>query len=92
MNEGHSSLLAFELLRKYEMDIDKVRNTCIFTTHTPIEAGHDKFSYDLVQEVLGKGKALGILKNLGGNDRLNMTLLALNLSNYINGARAQRDY
>ena len=85
MNEGHSSLLSFELLRKYEMDIDKVRNTCIFTTHTPIEAGHDRFSYDLVQEVLGEGKTLDILKNLGGHDRLNMTLLALNLSNYING-------
>jgi len=85
MNEGHSSLLAFELLRKYEMDNDKVRKSCIFTTHTPIEAGHDKFSYDLVQEVLGESSALDILKNLGGHDRLNMTLLALNLSNYING-------
>jgi starch phosphorylase len=85
MNEGHSSLLAFELLRKYEMDKDRVKQSCIFTTHTPIEAGHDKFSYDLVQEVLGEGSALDILKNLGGHDRLNMTLLALNLSNYING-------
>ena len=85
MNEGHSSLLAFELLRKYEMDKDRVKKSCIFTTHTPIEAGHDKFSYDLVQEVLGEGNALDILKNLGGHDRLNMTLLALNLSNYING-------
>ena len=56
-----------------------------YSTHTPIEAGHDKFSYDIVQEVLGEGKTLEILKNLGGHDRLNMTLLALNLSNYING-------
>jgi len=92
MNEGHSSLLAFELLRKYEMDIDKVRNTCIFTTHTPVEAGHDKFSYDIVQEVLGEGVPFDILKNLGGHDRLNMTLLALNLSNYVNGvAKSHRE-
>lgn len=85
MNEGHSSFLALELLRKQEMDFDKVRNSCIFTTHTPIEAGHDKFSYDLVKDMLGDYGPLDVLKNLGGNDQLNMTLLALNLSDYING-------
>ena len=85
MNEGHSSLLAFELLRKYERNIERVRNSCIFTTHTPVEAGHDKFSYDLVREVLGEDVPFDIMKSLGGNDRLNMTRLALNLSNYVNG-------
>jgi glycogen phosphorylase len=65
-------------------DADKVRNLCVFTTHTPIEAGHDKFSYELVQEVLGEVAPLDV-KKLGGQDSLNMTLLALNLSNYING-------
>ncbi|MBO3841492.1 MAG: alpha-glucan family phosphorylase [Candidatus Brockarchaeota archaeon] len=85
MNEGHSSFLALELLRKFEMDINKVRNLCVFTTHTPVEAGHDKFSYELVQETLGEFIPLNILKSLGGQDRLNMTLLALNLSNYVNG-------
>lgn len=85
MNEGHSSFLALELLRKYEMNINKVRNLCIFTTHTPVEAGHDKFSYDLVREVLGEFIPLNVLQSLGGQNRLNMTLLALNLSNYING-------
>lgn len=85
LNEGHSSLLALELLRKYGMDIDRVRNLCIFTTHTPVEAAHDKFSYDLVREVIGNFIPLETLKNLGGQDRLNMTLLALNLSEYING-------
>jgi len=50
MNEGHSSLLTLELLQRYRMDIDKVRESCIFTTHTPVEAGHDKFSYDLVRK------------------------------------------
>ena len=92
MNEGHSSLLSIELLRKLGMNIDKVKSLCIFTTHTPAEAGHDRFSYDLVQEVLGEIIPLGILKNLGGQDRLNMTLLALKLSNYVNGvAERHRD-
>ncbi len=85
MNEGHSSLLALELLRKYGMDVDRVRDLCIFTTHTPIEAAHDKFPYDLVNEVAGPFIPLDTLKKLGGQDRLNMTLLALNLSEYVNG-------
>ena len=84
MNEGHSSLLALELLRKNDLVVDKVRELCVFTTHTPVEAGHDKFSYDLVAEVLD-GSDLDALKQYGGADRLNMTLFALNLSDYVNG-------
>ena len=85
MNEGHSSLLALELLRKYNMDVNRVRDLCIFTTHTPIEAGIDKFPYEVVEEIMGELVPLENLKNLGGDDRLNMTRLALNLSQYING-------
>lgn len=62
MNEGHSSLLALELLRKCEMDADRVRNLCIFTTHTPFEAGHDKFPYEIVEEMMGDFIALEALK------------------------------
>jgi len=92
MNEGHSSLLALELLQKNGMDIDKVRSLCVFTTHTPIEAGHDKVAYDVVREVLGEPVPPGMLRKLGGQERLNMTLLALNLSNYLNGvAKRHRD-
>jgi len=92
MNEGHSSLLALELLQKNGMDIEKVRNLCVFTTHTPVEAGHDTFSYDLVREVLGDPVPIDVLKKLGGQERLNMTLFALNLSNYYNGvAKRHRD-
>ncbi len=93
MNEGHSSLLALELLRKNGMNLDKVRDLCIFTTHTPVEAGHDKFPYDLVQETLGEIVPLDVLKRLGGQDRLNMTCLALNLSKYVNGvAKRHREF
>ena len=63
MNEGHSSLLTLELLdeeakkagRKWihHEDIEKVREKCVFTTHTPVPAGHDQFSLDLVNRVLG---------------------------------------
>ncbi|MBI4502169.1 MAG: alpha-glucan family phosphorylase [Gemmatimonadetes bacterium] len=91
MNEGHASLLAFELLREepdqtaIARDITDVRARCVFTTHTQVEAGHDQFSYDLVKRVLGEPLPLSELQMLGGRDRLNMTLLALNLSRYVNG-------
>ncbi|MEM2111985.1 MAG: alpha-glucan family phosphorylase, partial [Candidatus Bathyarchaeia archaeon] len=92
MNEGHSSLLALELLHKHGMNVEKVREMCIFTTHTPVEAGHDKFPYDIVMELMGETVELEVLERFGGHDRLNMTLLALNLSKYVNGvAKRHRD-
>ncbi|MGD8544375.1 MAG: alpha-glucan family phosphorylase [Candidatus Bathyarchaeota archaeon] len=92
MNEGHSSLLTLELLQRYGMDIDRVKELCIFTTHTPVESGHDKFSYDLVQEIMREIVPLEVLKKFGGHDKLNMTRLALNLSKFINGvAKKHRD-
>jgi len=97
MNEGHSSFLTLELLNIYRRpieevwderlvwDIDKVKDLCVFTTHTPVEAGHDKFPYNLVREVMGEVLPFDVLRELGGRDNLNMTLLGLNLSEYING-------
>jgi glycogen phosphorylase len=84
MNEGHSSLLALELLSKFGDDADKVRELCVFTTHTPVEAGHDKFRYELVRGVLETAD-IATLKKYGGEESLNMTCLALNLSKYVNG-------
>lgn len=91
MNEGHASLLTLELLQEQKTkkeslwDYEAVRNFCVFTTHTPVPAGHDQFLYDLVGRVLGEFVPFDILKMLAGEERLNMTLLALNLSKYING-------
>lgn len=85
MNEGHSSLLTLELLKNNNWNVDKVKNLCVFTTHTPVTAAFDRFSYDLLSEVLESEVPLEILKRYGGQDKLNMTLLALNLSKYTNG-------
>ena len=94
LNEGHAALLALELARQaghadhgdgLAFDLAQVRAQCNFTTHTPVEAGHDQFSYDLVARVLGDGSTLEELRRFGGQDRLNMTRLALNFSHYING-------
>jgi len=97
MNEGHSALLGLELLRRYAYppgelrpgetpyDLPRVREQCNFTTHTPVETGHDRFPYALVQRVLGNVVDLATLKHLAGEDSLNMTRLALNLSEYVNG-------
>ncbi len=98
MNEGHAALLAVALLRRVRAterpgphaqspmyNVNEVRSLCAFTTHTPVEAGHDKFSYDLVARMLDPTVDMALLHELGGQDQLNMTLLALNLSGYVNG-------
>ncbi len=85
MNEGHSALLTLELLQKFDMDIDRVREHCVFTTHTPVEAAFDRFPYDIVEKVLGKEFPVQIIKELGGDENLNMTRLAFNLSGFQNG-------
>lgn len=97
MNEGHAAFLALELLLRFKRDIEsvwdersiwdvgRVRDVCVFTTHTPVDAGHDKFPYPLVMQVLGDIISPDALKDLAGKDKLNMTLLALNLSKYVNG-------
>ncbi|HKR58241.1 MAG TPA: alpha-glucan family phosphorylase [Pyrinomonadaceae bacterium] len=97
MNEGHAALLALELLKRPSathaegFDFDVVRNQCVFTTHTPVPAGLDQFGYDLVQRVLGDFVPMDALTMLGGHDRLNMTLLALNLSHYENGVAKRHE-
>jgi len=97
MNEGHSSLLTIELLNRFKRpiedvwdeklvwDVRKVKDLCVFTTHTPVDAGHDRFPYDLVTKILGEPIPLNVLKELGGEENLNMTRLGLNLSEFING-------
>ncbi|MHB8883007.1 MAG: alpha-glucan family phosphorylase [Thermodesulfovibrionales bacterium] len=97
MNEGHASLLTLELLNRFKKPIEdvwdeklvwdkrSVTNLCVFTTHTPVEAGHDKFPYDMVARVMGEIIPVSTLQELAGKDNLNLTKLALNLSRYING-------
>ncbi len=96
MNEGHSSLLTLELLDEatkkagrqsiIHEDIEAVRRRCVFTTHTPVPAGHDQFSLDLVNRVLGHRQVFVYMKDIFCCEGLlNMTYLALNLSGYING-------
>jgi starch phosphorylase len=85
MNEGHSSLLALELLTCNGTDPEKVKELCIFTTHTPVEAGHDKFDYGLVRDLIQDKNDIEILRKYGGTDYFDTSIFAMNLSNYING-------
>jgi starch phosphorylase len=97
MNEGHAALLTLELLNRSKRPLESVwdekeiwnevavREQCIFTTHTPVEAGHDKFSHDIVSAEMGDYFPLETLKRIGGEHELNMTTLGLNLSGYHNG-------
>jgi starch phosphorylase len=96
LNEGHSALLTLELLERQldgrpgaelaDADFEAVRSRCIFTTHTPVPAGHDKFPIELVRKVLGDER-VAILQSSGGvyEGMLNMTHLALHLTRFVNG-------
>jgi starch phosphorylase len=96
MNEGHSALLALGLLerrldqsfagRVKQLDIDGIRRMCIFTTHTPVPAGHDQFPKPLVKQLLGD-EWMSLLEQTQAlhDDALNMTYLALRFSGYVNG-------
>ncbi|HET7584848.1 MAG TPA: alpha-glucan family phosphorylase [Gemmatimonadaceae bacterium] len=96
INEGHAALLTLTLLERElaghahgdvtEHDVEAVRHRCVFTTHTPVPAGHDKFPSTLVHQVLGDDRArlLEASRALEG-DTLNMTYLALRFARYVNG-------
>jgi starch phosphorylase len=100
MNEGHAALLTLALLERQlgggplngatEIDIEHVRNQCVFTTHTPVPAGHDRFSTEQAIRILG-GDRTARLERMGcfRDEMLNMTLLALRFSRYANGVSMQ---
>jgi glycogen phosphorylase len=118
MNEGHAALLTIELLEEEAKragrssikgeDIERVRGKCVFTTHTPVPAGHDKFPVEFLTKLYpeqarlfeGKDTSSGeLIKSMLQVEQnftdmaeaatrgasLNMTYLALSLSNYVNG-------
>ena len=100
MNEGHAALLTLALLESElgggpqsaptEADIEQVRRRCVFTTHTPVPAGHDRFSTEQSIRILG-GDRTARLEKLGcfHEGLLNMTMVALRFSRYANGVAMQ---
>jgi starch phosphorylase len=100
MNEGHAALLTIGLLEQRlentslmnatEDDVQVVKQRSVFTTHTPVPAGHDQFGVDQMQQVLGHERA-STIERFGAlhNGLLNMTYLALRFSRYVNGVAMQ---
>lgn len=86
MNEGHCSFLTLELLKKFNGDREAVRKRCHFTTHTPVPAGHDHFSFErcnrLLPELLDPDLEL---PSMVSGKRLHMTELGLYFSRSANG-------
>lgn len=84
MNEGHAALGTLELFSKLK-NIEKVREQCVFTTHTPVAAGHDQFNLSMAKSMLGEILPEPILREVTFENKLNMTRLALFFSHYVNG-------
>jgi starch phosphorylase len=95
LNEGHSALLVMELLAERlrapgrstvdAEDVERVRQLCVFTTHTPVPAAHDQFPMELARHTLGPGPMDGLTHLCCYGGVLNLTYLALNFSHYVNG-------
>ncbi|HVZ32377.1 MAG TPA: alpha-glucan family phosphorylase, partial [Polyangiaceae bacterium] len=89
LNEGHAALAPVEILRRtcgdQNWDFGAIRKKMVFTTHTPVAAGHDRFDWSLVRQVLAEVVPERVFTMLGGSEQLNMTQLALNSSHYVNG-------
>ena len=102
MNEGHSAFLTLELLRE-QLEAGKplgravefVQKHCVFTTHTPVPAGHDRFDHRLMDGALGRfatslGMATEKMMGFGRitpedkNETFTMTVLALRMSRRAN--------
>lgn len=84
MNEGHAALLALQLLRDEaenagresirKEDIEKVRSRCVFTTHTPVPAGHDRFPMEYLARVFPGQMQFLDLKDASSADLLKRVL------------------
>ena len=102
MNEGHAAFLTLELVRekmaagkKLPEALSETKAECIFTTHTPVEAGHDRFSPDLMDYAMhrfrtqiaapfGEIMKLGRVNPQNAQEPFCMTVLALKLSRAAN--------
>jgi len=103
MNEGHAAFLAFELMREkmstgatLDQALAATKKECLFTTHTPVEAGHDRFNSELMNYAGHKFAedlkishdqlmGLGRVKPEDQNEPFCMTVLALKASRAANG-------
>jgi glycogen phosphorylase len=85
MNEGQSSLLALELLRRNGKDPDSTRDRCVFTTHTPVSTAFYSFPYETVHALIGDEFDLEGIREYAGKEQFNTTTLALAMSTYVNG-------
>ncbi len=97
LNEGHAALAPIELLRQQAdrgggWDPEPVRKRCVFTTHTPVPAGHDRFDWPLADRLLSPLAPREVLQRHGGTRELNLTLLALSLSHRVNGVAASHEH
>jgi starch phosphorylase len=101
LNEGHAAFVVLQRIRdmielgsSFDQAVDEVRRTTVFTTHTPVPAGHDAFPFNLVETHLAncwgslgqyrdRFMALGAYDN-GSGIQFNMTALALRTSDAVN--------
>ena len=103
-NEGHAAFIGLERLREYIQNenlsfteaLEVVRASSLFTTHTPVPAGHDAFDEGILRQYIGHVPGelkiswetlmgLGKLDGYNVNEKFSMSILAANISQEVNG-------
>lgn len=84
MNEGHASFVPLGLLPENNYIDENVKKMCVFTTHTPIPEGHDRFDYEYAHKIAGDNLPWHIQK-IASEKELHMTILGMSMSKYIFG-------
>jgi glycogen phosphorylase len=102
LNEGHSAFLIIKRLEdlinedgySYDEAVELIRSSTVFTTHTPVPAGNERFSSSMVETYIKArcqsfGKSFSEISNLAveenKQDQFSLSVLAIRFSNYING-------
>jgi starch phosphorylase len=86
LNEGHAGFLTLELMREQGYyDPDKIREQVVFTTHTPVPAGHDYFEFSLIDRTFPDEALATIKRMMPDMQGVSMTDLGLRYSRYVNG-------
>ena len=86
LNEGHAGFLTLELMREQGYyDPDKIREQVVFTTHTPVPAGHDYFEFGLIERAFPTDALSTIKRMMPDVPGVSMTELGLKYSRYVNG-------
>jgi len=91
LNESHAGLLVVELMREYR-DTAEIRKRCVFTSHTPVPAGHDSFPLTMVKDALAHYDWVDWDAEAGPEGRIDLARFAVKYSSVTNAVSLKHSH